>query len=72
MVLVAVGLGLRVSEAVALQWIDFDFKNRKVTIRRAYTHSALKETNKTNVIGSVRFAGRFQSHFRSQITPAWI
>jgi integrase len=44
MVLVAVGLGLRVSETLALKWIDFDFKNRKVTIRRAYTHSAIKET----------------------------
>jgi integrase len=41
MVLVAATLGLRVSEVVALQWIDFDFEQKKVTIRRAYTHSTL-------------------------------
>jgi integrase len=42
MVLVAAGLGLRVSEVVALQWDDIDQKAKTITIRRAYTHSALK------------------------------
>jgi integrase len=44
MVLTAAGLGLRVSEVVALKWTDFDFRKKTVTISRAYTHSALKET----------------------------
>src|SRR4051812_49155398 len=43
MVLLAAGLGLRVSEVLALQWEDFSWKEKTVTIRRAYTHSALKE-----------------------------
>jgi integrase len=43
MVLLAAGLGLRVSEVVSLKWEDFDFKAKTVTIQRAYTHSALKE-----------------------------
>jgi integrase len=43
MVLLAAGLGLRVSEVLALKWEDFDFKTKTVMIQRAYTHSALKE-----------------------------
>lgn len=43
MVLLAAGLGLRVSEVLALQWEDFSWKDKTVTIRRAYTHNALKE-----------------------------
>lgn len=41
MVLVAATLGLRVSEVVALHWDDFSWEEKKVTVRRAYTHSAL-------------------------------
>ena len=43
MVLVAASLGLRVEEVIPLQWEDFDLDARTVTIRRAYTHSELKE-----------------------------
>ena len=35
MVLVAASLGLRVEEVVALQWDDFDFAGKTLTIRRA-------------------------------------
>ncbi len=41
MTLVAGGLGLRVSEMVALKWEDFDFENKQVTIQRKFTHGAL-------------------------------
>lgn len=44
MVLVTASLGLRVEEVIPLQWEDFDFAARTVTISRAYTHSELKET----------------------------
>ncbi len=43
MVLIAAGLGLRVSEVVALKWQDFDWHAKSVSIRRAYTHGSLKE-----------------------------
>jgi integrase len=43
MVLVAASLGLRAEEVVAIQWQDLDFRKRSVTIRRAFTHSELKE-----------------------------
>jgi integrase len=43
MVLVGASLGLRVEEIIPLQWGDFDWQNKSVMIRRAYTHSELKE-----------------------------
>ncbi len=43
MVLVSASLGLRVEEVIPLQWEDFDFAAKTVTIKRAYTHSELKE-----------------------------
>ena len=43
MVLVTAGLGLRVSETLALRWEDFDFPARTVHIQRAYTHQELKD-----------------------------
>jgi integrase len=43
MVLVAASLGLRVEEVVALQWDDFDFVGKTLTIRRAFTHAELEE-----------------------------
>lgn len=44
MTLTAACLGLRVSEVVALQWDDFNWEEKIVTIRRAFTHGELKET----------------------------
>ena len=41
MVLVAASLGLRVEEIVALQWDDFDFAAKTLTIGRAFTHAEL-------------------------------
>jgi integrase len=43
MVLVTASLGLRVEEVVALQWDDFDFAGKTLTIRRAFTHAELGE-----------------------------
>jgi integrase len=39
MVYVAASLGLRVEELVALQWNDFDFAAKTLSIRRAFTHA---------------------------------
>ena len=44
MVLTAASLGLRISEAVALQWSDFDTVRRQVTIRRCLTRGEVKAT----------------------------
>jgi integrase len=44
MVLVTAGLGLRISETLALRWPDFDFKAGTLKVQRAYTHQELKET----------------------------
>jgi len=38
MVLLAGCLGLRVSEIMALQWADFDFKNRTILVQRSIVH----------------------------------
>jgi integrase len=42
-VLIAACLGLRIEEVAGLQWDDFDFEAKKVTIRRAFTHGELKK-----------------------------
>ena len=44
MTLVAGSLGLRISELVALQWQDIDWKNKEITIQRKFTHGALGKT----------------------------
>ena len=41
MVLICACLGLSVSEMLALQWIDFDWELKTVTINRAFTHGSL-------------------------------
>ena len=41
MLYIVASLGLRVEEVVALQWVDFDFKQKTLTISRAWTHAAL-------------------------------
>jgi len=41
MTLVAGGLGLRVSELVALKWEDIGWKNKQISIERKFTHGAL-------------------------------
>ncbi len=44
MVLVAVCLGLRVSEIIGLQWGDFDWENRNVFVQRAVVQTRVGET----------------------------
>src|SRR5713226_10232985 len=44
MVLVAVCLGLRVSEIIGLQWGDFDWENRNVLVQRAVVQCRVGET----------------------------
>lgn len=44
MVLVAVCLGLRVSEIIGLQWGDFDWENRNVFVQRAVVQARVGET----------------------------
>jgi integrase len=44
MTLITGSLGLRVSEMVALQWRDIDFKKKQIEIQRAFTHGALDES----------------------------
>ncbi len=41
MTLVAADLGLRVSELVALQWSDIDWKSKQITIQRKFTRGKL-------------------------------
>lgn len=41
MTLVAADLGLRVSEMVALQWSDIDWKSKQITIQRKFTRGKL-------------------------------
>jgi integrase len=47
MVLICACLGLSVSEMLALQWEDFDWDLKTVTINRVFTHGNLQETPKT-------------------------
>jgi integrase len=44
MVLVAVCLGLRVSEIMGLQWGDFDWENSTVLVQRSVVHARVGET----------------------------
>ena len=44
MVLVAVCLGLRVSEIIGLQWGDFDWENRTVLVQRSVVHARVGDT----------------------------
>lgn len=44
MVLIAGGLGLRVSEIVGLQWQDFDFEAGTLLIQRSIVHGRVGET----------------------------
>jgi len=44
MVLVAVCLGLRVSEIMGLQWGDFDWENQTVLVQRSVVHGRVGET----------------------------
>jgi integrase len=44
MTLVAGGLGLRVSEAVALKWEDIDWEKKEISIQRKFTHGKLGPT----------------------------
>jgi len=44
MVLVAVCLGLRVSEIMGLQWGDIDWENRTVMVRRSVAHGRVGAT----------------------------
>jgi integrase len=41
MVVIAGALGLRVSELLALHWGDIDFKERTITLKRAFTHGRI-------------------------------
>jgi integrase len=52
MVLVGACLGLRVSETLALKWVDFDFTGKTVTIQRVFTHGKIAETPKTDSSGA--------------------
>jgi integrase len=44
MVLVAVCLGLRVSEIMGLQWGDFDWENQTVLVQRSVVHGRVGDT----------------------------
>jgi integrase len=44
MVLIAGGLGLRVSEIVGLQWQDFDFEAGTLLVQRSIVHGRVGET----------------------------
>ena len=44
MVLVAVCLGLRVSEIIGLQWGDFDWESRTVLVQRSVVHARVGDT----------------------------
>jgi len=39
--------GMRIGEALALQWSDIDFHNRLIHIQRNWTHSVLEQSTKT-------------------------
>lgn len=41
-------LGLRISETLALKWLDIDEEKESITIQRAFTHSRLKSYPKTD------------------------
>ena len=43
-ILISAHLGLRIEETGALQWTDFNFAVKKVTIQRAWTHGEIKKT----------------------------
>lgn len=76
MVFVAAGLGLRVSEVLALKWEDFDFKNKTVTIRRAYTHNAVKETKSDASAATLPMATNLvyalKAHRRAHPDTSWV
>lgn len=76
MVLLAAGLGLRVSEVLALKWGDFDFPSKTVTIQRAYTHSSLKEA-KTEASAATLPVGRniataLKRHKKTNPDSEWV
>ena len=48
MVLVSGCFGFRVSETLALKWVDFDFGEDTVQVRRVFTHSRIQELPKTD------------------------
>ena len=43
-IMISAHLGLRIEETGALQWGDFNFATKTVTIQRAWTHGEIKET----------------------------
>lgn len=47
LVLVLFGLGLRISEALALKWCDLDFENQTLRIRRRWYRGDLSDETKT-------------------------
>ncbi|HTW81433.1 MAG TPA: tyrosine-type recombinase/integrase [Terracidiphilus sp.] len=48
MVLVSGCFGFRVSETLALKWVDFDFGEETVQVRRVITHNRIQELPKTD------------------------
>jgi integrase len=48
MVLLCGCLGLRVSEALAIEWRDIDWKAATIGIKQIYTHSRMQDSPKTN------------------------
>jgi integrase len=48
MVLLCGCLGLRVSEALAIEWRDIDWKASTIGIKQIYTHSRMQDSPKTN------------------------
>lgn len=76
MVFVAAGLGLRVSEVLALKWEDFDFRSKTVTIRRAYTHNAVKEAKTDASAATLPIAtnlvSALKAHRRAHPDTDWV
>lgn len=57
MALLTAGLGLRVSEMLALKWEDIDWKDEQVSIQRKFTHGALGDTKTDTSNANLPLAG---------------
>lgn len=75
MVLIAACLGLRVEEIAALQWGDFDFAEKTVTIRRAFTHGEVKGTKTDSSNAKLPLADLLTdalARYRETATSHWL
>jgi integrase len=76
MILVCAGLGLRVSEGLALKWEDFDWQAKTVIIQRAFTHSELKEAKTETSVSTLPVASilvkRLKAHRTRSTEREWV